>query len=1157
VLTAVTSYTYDAAGRVVGVTSPSPADDAATVTTATVYDTLGRVVRNTSSAATSGGAARVTRYRYDDGGRQVRAIDALGASTAASFDDLDRQISTTTVERDRPGQPAGEFTTSFEYDAAGNRVASTAPSGSRSESTFNAADEVITATAPAQVGRNNPASTLYGHDPAGRVVDVTDPLGNMSHTIYDSAGRSVQVARSYHDLDTGSSRWIATNYGYDDVGNMTSLVTPNGHNSDGTVAYATTYAYDEANQLIAATQPTSATHAITTHYGYDLDGRRSTQTDGNGNVTTTSYNTWGQIERIVEPDPDPAQPLDVADRTWTSSYNRAGLRSVELSPGGNEVEHHYDRAGRKVTDVGHDGSGGDNVTRWFGFDDGGRLTTIGRPGGDIHLTYNDRGEVLASTVDGAADPQATFAYDEDGRLTASTTPAGTATYTFGSTGQLSTEHDPVADSDTTYGYDKAGRKVSADTSGTNAHRIYTYDDLGRLRSDKTSWTNGAIAETATSFDDNSTVIGRGSITTGPGGVTTSRSSTYTHDLAGRLLTWQNGSLPATTFEWDDATNRTRAGTTTFSYDHQNRLVRAGTTTFTWSTQGTRDTETVVGSDGTSTTFTSQFDAFGRLTSAGTNPSAPHYSYDSIDRVASRGGVAFGYAATAPNPIKIGTTDINRDSSGAISSTDANGTVSLVRQDTHGDATQRIAATGSATADTGTSPFGTTGPGPDGLGFQGDPVDPTTGQVWMHARFYDPATGTFTSRDTHSGDTSDPTSLNRYSYGNGDPVTNNDPTGHDSRPFDPFLKGGGHDPVDLRYGNYDPMDLAFDENGRYDPAACDSAHADKYAETHDDEHVSALAGLMTLGCTQVNDLVKEGLTGHVQAADVGRFCLFYAKHAKNDQYDAYYRECAVLTVRAIANFKTPEEAVKDYRTAFLKSVLVAGIIVGGMFLAQKSSGLLGQISAFAEEGAVQALFVAAAGAYLVNEAFWSIYNSVQTTIEDCTYAHDSQDRWAKATCISEATIQVVTIGAVVGSVGSKIGEFVRGSSATADLAAYEAAQATNTADDLAGAASRAASKVGPGSGPVYGTRVHSAFAEEVAALGRSDLFSEVSYLNGQVVPYGTPGSVRLDVVVGSPSAPTAIWDLKTGSAALTPARVAQIQSHLPPGFQNVPVLEVRP
>jgi len=119
-------------------------------------------------------------------------------------------------------------------------------------------------------------------------------------------------------------------------------------------------------------------------------------------------------------------------------------------------------------------------------------------------------------------------------------------------------------------------------------------------------------------------------------------------------------------------------------------------------------------------------------------------------------------------------------------------------------------------------------------------------------------------------------------------------------------------------------------------------------------------------------------------------------------------------------------------------------------------------------------------------------------------------------------------------------------------------ATNTAaDDLAAAASRAQGVVGPGKGPVYGTKVHSAFESEIAALGRSDVFTEVSYLNGQVVPRGTPGSVRLDAVVGSPGAPTAIYDLKTGSAVLTPARVAQIQSHLPSGFQNVPVLELRP
>ena len=109
--------------------------------------------------------------------------------------------------------------------------------------------------------------------------------------------------------------------------------------------------------------------------------------------------------------------------------------------------------------------------------------------------------------------------------------------------------------------------------------------------------------------------------------------------------------------------------------------------------------------------------------------------------------------------------------------------------------------------------------------------------------------------------------------------------------------------------------------------------------------------------------------------------------------------------------------------------------------------------------------------------------------------------------------------------------------------------------LSGAAQRAVKTVGPGKGGAYGTKVHSQFAKEVKALGRKDLATEVSYLNGKRVPWGTPGSVRVDVVHGPVDAPTAISDLKTGSANLTQARIEQIQSHIP-GGRSVPVRQVR-
>ena len=97
-----------------------------------------------------------------------------------------------------------------------------------------------------------------------------------------------------------------------------------------------------------------------------------------------------------------------------------------------------------------------------------------------------------------------------------------------------------------------------------------------------------------------------------------------------------------------------------------------------------------------------------------------------------------------------------------------------------------------------------------------------------------------------------------------------------------------------------------------------------------------------------------------------------------------------------------------------------------------------------------------------------------------------------------------------------------------------AASETTLQQLRGAATRAAQQVGEGSGSVYGTAAHSAFKAGVEALGNANLRTEVSYLNGEVVRYGTPGSVRLDVVEYAADGRTilGVYDLKTGSAMLT-------------------------
>jgi len=100
---------------------------------------------------------------------------------------------------------------------------------------------------------------------------------------------------------------------------------------------------------------------------------------------------------------------------------------------------------------------------------------------------------------------------------------------------------------------------------------------------------------------------------------------------------------------------------------------------------------------------------------------------------------------------------------------------------------------------------------------------------------------------------------------------------------------------------------------------------------------------------------------------------------------------------------------------------------------------------------------------------------------------------------------------------------------------------NVTSQLQSCANIANSKIS-GSGAVVGTKKHTAFAHEVNALGNQSLATEVSYKNGEIVPYGTSGSIRFDVLQYSPNGtPIAAWDFKTGSAVLSAARIDQMQT----------------
>ncbi len=101
---------------------------------------------------------------------------------------------------------------------------------------------------------------------------------------------------------------------------------------------------------------------------------------------------------------------------------------------------------------------------------------------------------------------------------------------------------------------------------------------------------------------------------------------------------------------------------------------------------------------------------------------------------------------------------------------------------HGDVVMLLdAAAGEPAGTYGYDAFGTlvsqTGDVDNSILYAGYQYDFETGLYYLNARCYDSTTGRFITEDTYAGRYYDPLSLNRYTYGQNNPVRYTDPSGH--------------------------------------------------------------------------------------------------------------------------------------------------------------------------------------------------------------------------------------------------------------------------------------------------------------------------------------------------------------------------------------------
>ncbi|MFB7469483.1 RHS repeat domain-containing protein [Kitasatospora sp. NPDC056184] len=336
-----TTSVYDAAGQVTGITEPGGVQRAFT------YDGLGRL---TTEAGTGGDGNASRTFGYDLGGRVTSASAPGGAQTFA-WDD--RGLLT--------GSQGPLGTSAYTYDAAGRPLTENDPGGARVSYTWSGNSDLGTVTDnlsgltrtlthdPAgqvtteqrKAGQTAGPTRTLGYDGLGRLTadTVTDPTGHVSTQLsytWDAAGRRLTSGSTgtadphgeTYDYDpagrltrvTNTTRGTGTDYGWDAVGNRTSVTDWTGTPAQHTTTGTSTAAYDARNRLTSST----AADGATTGYTFTPRGTLATTTTKNaaGAVTASSTNRYDALGRLTGVD-GRSYAYDALDRLTAATAGSA------------------------------------------------------------------------------------------------------------------------------------------------------------------------------------------------------------------------------------------------------------------------------------------------------------------------------------------------------------------------------------------------------------------------------------------------------------------------------------------------------------------------------------------------------------------------------------------------------------------------------------------------------------------------------------------------------------------------------------------------------------------------------------------------------------------------------------------------------------------
>ncbi|WP_234008818.1 LamG-like jellyroll fold domain-containing protein [Streptomyces sp. Mg1] len=554
----VSRYTWDDAGNQTESTTPGGRRTTAT------YNTAGEVLTATDPL---GG---VIRSAYDGLGRQTESKDATGRKTVTAYDVLGKPVSSSdygtgsTVLR----------SVSSEYDADGNLTASVSATGARRTSTYDALGRMTKQVEP--VSATDSITTTFGYDAAGNRTRLTDGRGKATYYTFNTWGlpeATIEPSTAQHPL-LENRVWANV---YDAAGQLVTELLP------GNVKRQKTY--DAVGRLTAETGSGTAAATRPRSLSYDLAGRMTgAGADGILAGNTYSYNDRGQLLNADGPSGKSAYVYD-ADGQMTSrtdpagtaafSYDQAGRLNTTTDPlTGTQVRKNYDAAGRPTGDEYARPAAGGTFTvsakRSYTYDALGRLaddsvkntgTGAGVQGSAYEYDLDDR--LVKKTTSGTAGAGTeTYDYDRAGRMTSETSGGTTTAFEWDKSGNLTKKGDVTATYDSrnrlqtwgtqNYDYSARGtvqkvtdgatsRAVSADAferTVSNGTSTFTYDSLDRVL------TNGGAPFSYDGGSNNLVKDGTSTYSRSPGGTLLASATTGTADSARLAVTDQHTDVVA-------------------------------------------------------------------------------------------------------------------------------------------------------------------------------------------------------------------------------------------------------------------------------------------------------------------------------------------------------------------------------------------------------------------------------------------------------------------------------------------------------------------------------------------------------------------------------------------------------------------------------------